>query len=71
MREPLSWRDNRQAFGDDNNLRLTVVADEYPAAELREAEKNATSLMETAFERQVLLESTAAPDIWMTETSEE
>ena len=63
--------DDVNAFWDDSNLRLTVVADDYPAVELWEAEKNAVSLMETAFERQVLLESTAAPDIWMAETSED
>jgi exopolyphosphatase/guanosine-5'-triphosphate,3'-diphosphate pyrophosphatase len=63
--------DDVNAFWDDNNLRLTVVADEYPAVELWQADKNAVSLMETAFERKVLLESTAAPDIWMTEMSED
>jgi exopolyphosphatase/guanosine-5'-triphosphate,3'-diphosphate pyrophosphatase len=63
--------DDVNAFWDDNNLRLTVVADEYPAVELWEAEKNAAALMEKAFKRQVLLESSAAPDIWMTETSED
>ncbi len=63
--------DDVNAFWDDSSLRLTVVADEYPAVELWEAEKNAVPLMETAFERQVLLESSAAPDIWVTELSAE
>lgn len=63
--------DDVNAFWDDSNLRLTVVADEYPAVEMWEAEKNAASLMETAFNRKVLIESSAAPDIWMTETIEE
>jgi len=58
--------DDVNAFWDDRNLRLTVVADEYPAVELWEAEKNAVSLMETAFDRQLFLESTAAPDAWVT-----
>lgn len=57
--------DDVAAFWDDNELRLTVVADEYPAVELWEAEKNAASLMETAFQRQLALESTATPDAWM------
>jgi len=63
--------DDVNAFWDDRTLRLTVVADEYPAVELWQAEKNAVSLMRTAFKRQVLLESSAAPDIWMTETGED
>jgi exopolyphosphatase / guanosine-5'-triphosphate,3'-diphosphate pyrophosphatase len=58
--------DDVAAFWDDSELRLTVIADEYPAVELWEAEKNAASLMETAFERQLVLESTAAPAAWMT-----
>jgi exopolyphosphatase/guanosine-5'-triphosphate,3'-diphosphate pyrophosphatase len=57
--------DDINAFWDEKTLRLTVVADEYPAVELWEAEKNAISLMEKAFQRQVIMESTAAPDIWM------
>ncbi len=59
--------DDVNAFWDDKTLRLTVIADEYPAVELWEAEKNGASLMEKAFARQIVLESTAAPDIWMTE----
>ncbi|MBK8904144.1 MAG: hypothetical protein IPM53_23395 [Anaerolineaceae bacterium] len=39
------------------------LADEYPAAELWEAGRNAASLMETAFARKLILESTAVPDI--------
>jgi exopolyphosphatase/guanosine-5'-triphosphate,3'-diphosphate pyrophosphatase len=48
---------------DAQTLRLTLVADEYPAVELWEAERNALSLMESAFGRQVVVESTAVPDI--------
>ncbi|VAW34171.1 Exopolyphosphatase, partial [hydrothermal vent metagenome] len=55
--------DDVTAVWDETSLRLTLIADEYPAVELWEAERNAVSLMETAFERQVTLESTAVPDI--------
>lgn len=57
--------DDVTAFWDDKELHLTVIADEYPAVELWEAEKNATSLMEMAFERELVLESTAAPAAWI------
>ncbi len=57
--------DNVSASWDDATLRLTVVADEYPAVELWEAEKNAISLMEKAFGRELVLESTAAPAAWI------
>ncbi|WP_420640965.1 HD domain-containing protein [Candidatus Leptofilum sp.] len=55
--------DDVTAVWDDNTLRLTLIADEYPAVELWEAERNAASLMELAFERQFFVESTAVPDI--------
>jgi exopolyphosphatase/guanosine-5'-triphosphate,3'-diphosphate pyrophosphatase len=45
----------------DNELRLTLIADEYPAVELWEAERQAADLMENAFQRQVVIGSTAAP----------
>ena len=57
--------DDVTASWDETTLRLTVVADEYPAVELWEAEKNAARLMETAFERELVLESTAAPAAWV------
>ncbi len=60
--------DDVSASWDEKTLRLTVVADEYPAVELWEAEKNAASLMEKAFERELILESTAAPAPWVTAT---
>lgn len=53
--------DDVTAFWDDKTLRLTLVADEYPAVEIWEAEKHAVALMEAAFDRKVILESTAAP----------
>ncbi len=56
--------DDITAVWDDDTLRLTLIADEYPAVEIWEAEKNATKLLQTAFERQIILESTAAPDNW-------
>lgn len=55
--------DDVTAVWDDHTLHLTLLADEYPAVELWEAERNAASLMETAFERKLILESTAVPDI--------
>jgi exopolyphosphatase/guanosine-5'-triphosphate,3'-diphosphate pyrophosphatase len=55
--------DDVTAVWDETTLRLTLIADEYPAVELWEAERNAASLMESAFERQLILESTAVPDI--------
>jgi exopolyphosphatase/guanosine-5'-triphosphate,3'-diphosphate pyrophosphatase len=56
--------DDVTAVWDDETLRLTLLSDEYPAVELWEAERNAVSLMETAFNRRVILESTAVPDEW-------
>ena len=55
--------DDVTAVWDETTLRLTLIADEYPAVELWEAERNAASLMENAFDRQLILESTAVPDI--------
>jgi exopolyphosphatase / guanosine-5'-triphosphate,3'-diphosphate pyrophosphatase len=55
--------DDVTADWDDDILHLTLIADEYPAVELWEAERNAASLMEMAFERRLILESTAVPDI--------
>lgn len=49
---------------NDETLRLTLIADEYPAVEIWEAERNAVALIESAFERRVVLESTAVPDRW-------
>ncbi len=54
--------DDVTAFWDDETLRLTLVADDYPAVEIWEAEKQAVALMEAAFDRKVVLESTAAPE---------
>jgi exopolyphosphatase/guanosine-5'-triphosphate,3'-diphosphate pyrophosphatase len=42
-------------------LRLTLIADEYPAVEIWQTQRNAVELMERAFERKVLIDSTAAP----------
>jgi exopolyphosphatase/guanosine-5'-triphosphate,3'-diphosphate pyrophosphatase len=51
------------ATWDDETLKLTLIADDYPAVELWEAERNALSLVESAFGRRVIFESTAVPDI--------
>lgn len=63
--------DDITAIWDDSHLYLTVIADEYPAVELWEAERNALALMEAAFDRQVHLDSTAAPNDWPTNTTGE
>lgn len=47
---------------DDDTLLLTLIADEYPAVELWETERNAVDLVSSAFGRRVRVESTAAPD---------
>lgn len=57
--------DDVTAVWDDTTLRLTLIADEYPAVELWEAERNATTLMEMAFNRRIFLESTAVPDTYL------
>lgn len=44
-----------------STLRLTLIADEYPAVEIWDTQRNALDLMRRAFEREVLLDSTIAP----------
>lgn len=44
-----------------STLRLTLIADEYPAVEIWDTQRNALELMRRAFEREVLLDSTIAP----------
>lgn len=56
--------DDAAAAWDDDVLYLTLFADEFPAVEIWEAERNASGLMEKAFGRRVKLESTAAPGEW-------
>jgi exopolyphosphatase/guanosine-5'-triphosphate,3'-diphosphate pyrophosphatase len=56
--------DDVSAGWNDDTLRLTLLADEYPAVEIWEAERNAVELMERAFDRQVVIESAAAPGDW-------
>lgn len=58
--------DDITAVWNATTLRLTLIADHYPAVELWEAERNAADLMALAFKRRVVLESTAAPDVWLT-----
>jgi len=49
---------------DHDELRLTLVADLFPAVELWEAQRNAVPLVEAAFKRQVHLDSVAVPSKW-------
>jgi exopolyphosphatase/guanosine-5'-triphosphate,3'-diphosphate pyrophosphatase len=42
-------------------LRITLIADEYPYVELWQAERNAVPLMEMAFGKKVRLDSVTAP----------
>lgn len=46
----------------NDHLTLTLIADEYPAVELWETERNAIELVEDAFGRQVTVESATAPN---------
>lgn len=55
----VSWGGN--GANGPGYLRLTLIADTYPAVEIWQTERNALELMERAFERDVLLDSTAAP----------
>ena len=57
--------DDITAVWDKHTLRLTLIADHYPAVELWEAERNAADLVAQAFNRTVILQSTAAPDSWL------
>lgn len=56
--------DDVTALWNDTDLYLTLIADEYPAVELWQAERNAVGLMEAAYNRKVHLTSTAAPAEW-------
>lgn len=58
--------DDISAHWDDETLYLTLFADEFPAVEIWEAERNAVELMSKAFGRRVLVESSAAPGDWRT-----
>jgi exopolyphosphatase/guanosine-5'-triphosphate,3'-diphosphate pyrophosphatase len=46
---------------NEKQLCLTLVSDEYPAVELWDAARNGQSLMETAFARELVLESQNTP----------
>jgi exopolyphosphatase/guanosine-5'-triphosphate,3'-diphosphate pyrophosphatase len=56
--------DDVTASWDDETLRLTLIADEYPAVEIWGAERNAADLVEKAFGRRLVLETTATPGDW-------
>ena len=49
----------------EDTLRLTLIADEYPAVELWQAQRHALSLMEETFKRRVLIDSLAPPGDWI------
>lgn len=53
--------DDGIARWDASALRLTLVADEHPAVEMWEAERNAVPLMAEVFEKDVTLGSIAVP----------
>lgn len=57
--------DDLLASWTDQELTLTVVADEYPAVELWEAQRQALPLFELAFGRTVQLHSLATPHDWL------
>ncbi len=46
---------------NEDTLRLTLIADEYPAVEMWQTERHALELMEKAFEKQVILDSLMPP----------
>lgn len=54
--------DDISAAWTDDELHLILIADEYPAVELWETERNALSLLESAFKRRVRFTSTAVPN---------
>ena len=56
--------DDISAHWDEDTLFLTLYADDFPAVEIWEAERNAVGLMGKAFGRRVVVESTAAPGDW-------
>lgn len=56
--------DDVTVIWDDDTLRLTLIADEHPAVELWETERNAVPLLEEAFDRRVVVNCIAAPRDW-------
>jgi exopolyphosphatase/guanosine-5'-triphosphate,3'-diphosphate pyrophosphatase len=54
----VSWTEEP---GGRKLLRLTLIADDYPAVEIWQTQRNAVDLMAKAYEREVLIDSTAAP----------
>ncbi|NUM46398.1 MAG: Ppx/GppA family phosphatase [Anaerolineales bacterium] len=47
-----------------DRLRITLIADEYPAVELWQAQRHALDLMAEAFKREIVLDSLAPPGDW-------
>jgi exopolyphosphatase/guanosine-5'-triphosphate,3'-diphosphate pyrophosphatase len=56
----ISWGSDGIEQGD--YLRLTLIADVYPAVEIWQTQRNALELVARAFARRVTLDSTAAPE---------
>lgn len=56
--------DDIGAHWDEEALYLTLYADEFPAVEIWEAERNAVGLVAKAFNRRVVIQSAAAPGDW-------
>ena len=54
--------DDIVAHWTDDELQLSLVADEFPAVELWESERHAVPLVEMAFKRRVALQSIVSPD---------
>ncbi|MCJ7715005.1 MAG: Ppx/GppA family phosphatase [Anaerolineales bacterium] len=46
---------------DDENLRITLIANQYPAVELWQANRNAVPLMEEVFQKEVTIDSFSPP----------
>ena len=55
--------DDIVAHWTDDELQLSLVADEFPAVELWESERHAVPLVEMAFKRRVALQSIVAQTV--------
>ena len=57
----VSWGGDRKK-DEGGFLRLTLIADVFPAVEIWQTQRNALDLMERAFGRRIILDTTAAPE---------
>jgi exopolyphosphatase/guanosine-5'-triphosphate,3'-diphosphate pyrophosphatase len=46
---------------DEDTLRITLIANQYPEVEIWQAKRNALALMETAFDKKVTMDSFSPP----------